>query len=178
MKLGAFDRSGRRRPDEAGEEVVFEADQVIAAVGQALDVAAISNGAGLKAARNGYLAADPITGQTPIEWIFAAGDAVTGPASVVEAIGAGERAAVGVDRYLSGAEHAFWRKERASDVAFDPDAEPSTTARRALPELALKARQGSFDQVERAWDEKTAVCQARRCLRCDYRDETDGKAGE
>jgi NADH-quinone oxidoreductase subunit F len=178
MKLGAFDRSGRRRPEEAsGEEVVFEADQVIAAVGQQLNAPAMMNGEGMKLNRSGYIEADPVTGQTSVPWIFAAGDAVTGPASVVEAIGAGERAAVGVDRFLSGEAHAFWRRERKGAVAFDPDADPSKAARKGLAELPVRQRAGNFRQVEQAWDEKTAVAQAKRCLRCDYREE-ECEAGE
>jgi NADH-quinone oxidoreductase subunit F len=178
MKLGAFDRSGRRRPEEStDQEVVFDADQVIAAVGQSLDTSAMMDGTKLAVARNGYLVADPVTGRTSEPWVFAAGDAVTGPASVVEAIGAGERAAAGVDGFLSGKTNAFWRKEHRSDVDFDTDADPVKTGREELPELSLKQRQGNFRQVEQAWDAKTAVCQAKRCLRCDYREDED-KAGE
>jgi NADH-quinone oxidoreductase subunit F len=177
MKLGAFDSSGRRRPEEiSDEEIVFDADQIVAAVGQSLDAAALMNGVGLKTARSGYLVADPVTGQTSEPWVFAAGDAVTGPASVVEAIGAGERAAVGVDGFLCGKSDPFWRMERASDVGFDADADPATTARGNLPELPLGKREGNFNRVELTWSERTAVCQAKRCLRCDYRDE-EAKAG-
>jgi NADH-quinone oxidoreductase subunit F len=178
MKLGAFDRTGRRRPEEdSGEEVVFEADQVISAVGQSLDTASVMNGTKLAVGRNGYLAADPVSGRTSEPWVFAAGDAVSGPASVVEAIGAGERAAVGVDRFLSGRENAFWRREKGSQVEFDTDADPVSTSREELPELPLKRRSGNFEQVELVWSAKTAVCQAKRCLRCDYREE-EAKVGE
>jgi NADH-quinone oxidoreductase subunit F len=178
MKLGEFDRTGRRRPEDAtGEEVVFEADQVIAAVGQSLDTASLMNGAKLAVGRSGYLVADPVSGQTSEPWVFAAGDAVSGPASVVEAIGAGERAAVGVDRFLSGKENAFWRREMPTQVSFDADADPAATAREELPELPVKRRSGNFAQVELAWSAKTAVCQAKRCLRCDYREE-ETKVGE
>ena len=58
----------------------------------------------LKARSSGYIVADPVTGQTNHKWIFAGGDAVSGPSSVVEAVAAGERAAVGIDKYLTGGE--------------------------------------------------------------------------
>jgi NADH-quinone oxidoreductase subunit F len=178
MKLGAFDRTGRRRPEEStDQEITFDADQVVAAVGQSLNTSAIMNGTKLAVSRGGYIVADPVTGQTSEPWVFAAGDAVTGPASVVEAIGAGERAAAGVDGFLSGKPNAFWRVEKKTDVVFDPDADPVMTVRAELEELSLKRRKGNFEQVELVWDAKTAVCQAKRCLRCDYREDED-KAGE
>jgi NADH-quinone oxidoreductase subunit F len=179
MRLGEFDRSGRRRPEESTDEaVIFKADQVVAAVGQALNAAEFTDGTSMKLNRSGYLEADPVTSQTSVEWIFAAGDAVTGPASVVEAIGAGERAAVGVDRFLSGKINAFWRQEQKNDVFFDPDVDPETFARVEIAEIAVGERKRNFRQVEEAWDERTAVRQARRCLRCDYRVESNCAAGE
>ena len=53
------------------------------------------------------MGADPLYGRTSVEWLFAGGDAADGPSSVAEAIGAGERAAVGIDKYLTGEEHAI-----------------------------------------------------------------------
>lgn len=55
-----------------------------------------------------------------MKWIFAGGDAVTGPASVALAVGYGERAAVGMDQYLMGESNAFWRREKAVPFTFDP----------------------------------------------------------
>ena len=94
MALGDYDRSGRRRP-VAGHnpDFVVEADTVIAAIGQKLDAPAVLDGTPVELNRWGYLAADPNTGQTSIDWVFTGGDAATGPSSVVEAIGAGEKAA-------------------------------------------------------------------------------------
>ena len=79
--------------------------------------------------RWGYLAADPNTGQTSIDWVFAGGDAATGPSSVVEAIGAGEQAAAGIDQFLTGANHAFWRRDIEPPTFFDPDADPDWSSR-------------------------------------------------
>ena len=111
---------------------------------------------------------DPHSGQCSVPWLFSGGDAVTGPASVVEAIGAGERAAVGIDAHLTGEEHAFWRDQPMVDTAFDPLAEPAMTPRAEPELLPVAARAGSFEEVELPLEESKAICEALRCLRCDY----------
>jgi len=169
MQLGEFDRSGRRRPmEKKGEDIVIDADQVVAAIGQTVDVSGIVDGTGLKMAKGNLIEADPLTGRTSVEWVFAGGDAVSGPASVIEAVGAGEAAAVGIDRHLTGSEHAFWRDDRPVDTFFDPDADPVMTERAEIKLVPVEKRK-SFDEVELVWNEGTAVHEAKRCLRCDYR---------
>jgi NADH-quinone oxidoreductase subunit F len=106
-----------------------------------------------------------------VEWVFAGGDAASGPSSVIEAIAAGERAAVGMDRYLTGAEHAFWRQEKKVNTFFDPDADPAMTERAELRLVPVSRRTGNFDEVEVSWSRSIALCEAKRCLRCDYREE-------
>ena len=169
MALGDYDKSGRRRP-VAGHnpDFVVEADTVIAAIGQKLDAPAILDGTPVDLDRWDYLAADANTGQTSIDWVFAGGDAATGPSSVVEAIGAGERAAVGVDEFLTGANHAFWRRDMEPPTFFDPDADPVLMERHAVEELSVAQRVTSFDEVELSWAARTAIAEAQRCLRCDY----------
>jgi NADH-quinone oxidoreductase subunit F len=169
MALGDYDKSGRRRP-VAGHnpDFVVEADTVIAAIGQKLDAAALMDGTPVELNRWGYLAADPDTGQTSVAWVFSGGDAATGPSSVVEAIGAGERAAAGMDELLTGANHAFWRRDIEPPVSFDPDLDPVEMPRHEVEELAVAQRVTNFDEVELNWAAKVAVAEARRCLRCDY----------
>ncbi len=168
MTLGDYDASGRRRP-VAGRnaDFVVECDQVIAAIGQWLDSEPLFDGVPVETTRKGWLKTDK-DGRTSVEWIFAGGDAVTGPSSVVAAIGAGEKAAVSIDEFLSGAGHAFWRRDVAVDTAFDPDADPDETPRADVPVVAASMRVGSFDEVELSWAAEVAVAEARRCLRCDY----------
>ena len=171
MTLGSFDRSGRRRPEQKdGDEFIAEADQIVAAIGQSLEPGAWTDGVGLKRSERGWIHADPVTRSTSVEWIFAGGDAVTGPASVVEAIADGEKAAVAIDARLSGESHAFWRNERAVDTFFDPDAEPVAYGRAAGKRLPLRRRKDNFEEVEQCWKAKTAIREAARCLRCDYRE--------
>ncbi|MFA6599962.1 MAG: NADH-quinone oxidoreductase subunit NuoF [Candidatus Omnitrophota bacterium] len=169
MKLGEFDRSGRRRPE--GDETQpfhLEADQVIVAIGQALHAKELFGGLDIEMTPNRFIKADPVTGQTSVPWIFAGGDAVSGPYSVVAAIGAGERAAAGMDESLTGANHAFWRKEQEVQTEFDPDADPVPYPREKIRSIDLERRRSNFDEVEQPWAEGVAVRQAKRCLRCDY----------
>jgi NADH-quinone oxidoreductase subunit F len=168
MALGDYDRSGRRQP-VAGRNPDFtvRCDQVIAAVGQALDAKALVGDLPVEL-RKGWIVTDGTTGATSVDWLFAGGDAVTGPASVVEAVGAGERAAVAIDQHLTGANHAFWRRDIAVDVFFDPDADPVATPRAAVVCLDPELRACTFDEVELSWTLDTACAEAKRCLRCDY----------
>jgi NADH-quinone oxidoreductase subunit F len=168
MRLGEFDRSGRRRPEEGGDAFVIPADQVLVAIGQTLDLKRLCNGIELQTRAKDYIHVNPVLGQTSEKWLFAGGDAVTGPSSVVEAVAAGERAAVGIDLYLTGANHAFWRQTRQVDTAFDPDADPTDTLREKPEMIPVDRRRHNFDEVEQPWVEAVAVRQARRCLRCDY----------
>jgi NADH-quinone oxidoreductase subunit F len=168
MRLGEFDRSGRRRPEESGETFVIEADQILAAIGQTLDLKKYCGETSLATRNQGFVNINPVTGQTSEKWIFAGGDAVSGPSSVVEAVAAGERAAVGIDLCLSGANHAFWREDKPIDTAFDPDAEPFEALREKLNLIPVDRRKFNFNEVEMPWSENVATRQAKRCLRCDY----------
>ncbi len=174
MRLGQFDRSGRRRPEEGGEAFVIPADQVLVAIGQQLDPQRICDDVSLDTRGGGFIIADAVSGQTSAKWIFAGGDAVSGPSSVVEAVAAGERAAVGIDKFLTGKEHAFWRELQEVDTFFDPNGGPSLEAREHLPLIPVERRCNNFDEVEQPWREALAVRQAQRCLRCDYGRRTNG----
>jgi len=168
MALAGFDRSGRRRPEAAGEAFVIPADQVIAAIGQALDLDELTNGISVKRRGRQFIDANEVTGQTSVDWLFAGGDAVTGPNSVVGAVAAGERAAVGIDHYFTGENHAFWRKDHKLDTFFDPNADPLPIAREKMPTIPVERRRNSFEEVEHCWDAPVATRQAKRCLRCEY----------
>jgi NADH-quinone oxidoreductase subunit F len=174
MTLGEFDRSGRRRPVASAEPpFVILADQVITAIGQRLEPAKILGDLQVTLNRDGFIAADPHTGRTSLDWLYSGGDAVTGPSSVVEAVAGGERAAVAIDAQFTGAEHAFWQRERACTVPFDPEAELVHYSRAHMELLPVERRRENFNEVEQSWTEQVAVCEARRCLRCDFRESED-----
>ncbi len=172
MELGTFDRSGRRR-SVAGDQADFiiPCDQVIAAIGQRVDLPPLIGQVSLAVKRDGYLKTDSVTKQTSEEWIFAGGDVATGPSSVIDAVADGEKAAAGIDLMLTGKDNAFWRAEKKVDTFFDPDADPVMYEREKQPLIPVERRSCNFDEVEQPWDEATAIRQAKRCLRCDYREE-------
>jgi NADH-quinone oxidoreductase subunit F len=143
-------------------------DQVVLAVGQGLSAPDLFAPIQIELTDSGWIKADPVTGQTSVPWIYAGGDAVIGPASVVEAIAAGERAAVAIDKALTGASHAFWREYTELTTSYDPEADPVPYPREDLNLINLARRQHNFDEVEQPWNEVTARRQAQRCLRCDY----------
>jgi NADH-quinone oxidoreductase subunit F len=172
MELGAFDRSGRRRPVEGSDaDFIIPCDQVIAAIGQSVDLPCLTGELTLNVQRNGYVATDALSKQTSEDWIFAGGDVATGPSSVIEAVADGEKAAAGIDLFLTGKDNAFWREEKKNNTAFDPDADPVMHEREKQPLIPVERRRCNFDEVEQPWDEATAIRQAKRCLRCDYREE-------
>jgi NADH-quinone oxidoreductase subunit F len=179
MELGDFDRTGRRKPVAKGQnDYTLKADMVIAAVGQTLKAGELlGGGPSVKLNEREYIWADPVTGQTSLDWVFAGGDAVSGPSSVVEAIAAGEKGAVGIDRYLTGANHASWRTSRMVDTHFDPDADPIIANRPDMRLIPVARRQGSFAEVETTWARPVALAESKRCLRCDYREDLAMEGG-
>jgi len=167
MKLGAPDASGRPRPEPIpSSEFRLDCDAVVAAIGQRPEIPEQFD---LVTQRGNVLETDSKTLATSRTGIFAAGDVVAGPASVVEAIGAGKKAAISIDRYLGGegllkveeikvkeptSRHTFLErlKERKRPV---------------VPEIPPAKRVTSFDEVERGLAKKTAMAEAERCWRCD-----------
>ena len=103
MELGEPDASGRRSPVEIpGSEFYIECDAVIMSLGTSPNPLIASTTQGLDINRRKCIVADEVNGQTSKEGVFAGGDAVTGAATVILAMGAGKAAAKGIDEYLSG----------------------------------------------------------------------------
>lgn len=101
MELGELDETGRKRPVPIeGSEFQIELDAVILAIGETPDLSFLPKG--IEVTENDTIAVDPFTLETSLPGIFAGGDVVSGPATVIEAIVAGKRVAVSIDRYLRG----------------------------------------------------------------------------
>ena len=167
MQLGSFDDSGRRRP-VALEDSFLElpASHIIRAIGQK----AIIPDGGPAAAKWGTIAVDDFTLATDFHGVFAGGDAVLGPATAVQAIAHGRKAAEAMERYMhpDKSPNFPWYQPRTLDTRFDPMAEPSDTTRRHAPKLDPDARSRSFDEVELGLTAEEARLEAARCLRCDF----------
>jgi NADH-quinone oxidoreductase subunit F len=176
MALGEFDKSGRRRP-VAVEESKFDlpADTAIVAIGQQTEEDAFRGDGAVQRNRNKTVRADKYTCATSVPYIFAGGDSVRGPSSVLEAIGDGRKAAVCIDQYIMQ-DPAFkypWAEEKQVNVAFNPDADPIERPRVETPTIALSERRSNFKEVEQTLTEKQARLEAERCLRCEYREEKE-----
>jgi NADH-quinone oxidoreductase subunit F len=171
--LGSFDGSGRRKPEVIkGSEFVMPVDMIIAAIGQKPDLSYL-NGDGVTATPGGTLQVDDALATTNPA-IFAAGDSVRGPATVVQAIADGKNAAMAIDRYLGG-DGKFESPSRDEFLSltptYDVEAYQSERERVDSPHIALSARYKTFDEVVLAYPVKQAVEEARRCLHCYLREE-------
>jgi NADPH-dependent glutamate synthase beta subunit-like oxidoreductase len=164
--------SKRKRPQPIeGTEFTMEVDAIISAVGQRIDQVIMNDLPNLEWTRWNTIGTGDVTMETSLEGIFAAGDAVSGPATVVEAIAGGKRAADAIDRYLSKKPPKIQtpvppRSKRVPLIETDAD-EKMTLPRASLPLLDYQRRRTSFQQVELGFSEESAKKEARRCLRCD-----------
>ena len=103
MRLKGADSSGRKRPVEIeGSEFILDVDTVIMSIGTSPNPIITSNTKGLNVSKGQCIVACEETGQTSINGVFAGGDAVTGAATVILAMGAGKKAAKAIDKYLRG----------------------------------------------------------------------------
>ncbi|MEJ2211199.1 MAG: FAD-dependent oxidoreductase [Anaerolineae bacterium] len=167
MELGEPDASGRRRPlPIAGSEFVLDVDMVIPAIGQRPDLEFVNDG-GLAITRWETLAADLDTLATGVPGVFAGGDAVSGPATAIEAIAAGKRAAASIHRYLQG-EELPGPAEGLPAVPFDQVdlRRAQKQARATMPKLAQGEHVNDFSEVELGLNQEQAVAEALRCLNC------------
>jgi heterodisulfide reductase subunit A len=164
MELGEPDASGRRRPVPIkGSEFNMDVDNVIMAIGQAIDKTALPKE--LEYTAWGTLSVDQVTLETSIDGVFGGGDLVSGPADVIAAVAAGKEAAISIDRYLRGVDLKAGRPTPINRVKEVSKKGVVPKARLPIPTLDLQKRKG-FAEVELGFDEKTAVEEAKRCLNC------------
>ncbi|GAU09109.1 FAD-dependent oxidoreductase [Desulfoplanes formicivorans] len=175
MQPGSPDARGRRRPEPiAGSEFVISCDMVIPAIGQSMDLSWLEQGSSLETTSWKTIQVDPKTMETSIFGIFAGGDCTSGPATLVEALAAGERAARAIDQYLRNIPHAMERDEQFRFVydllaRLDKDVidrPPRGFDRMKMRERSVSERIRDFAQVEEAICPGDALLEADRCLRC------------
>ncbi len=171
MALGEFDRSGRRRPIPIeGSEFELDVDTVIPAIGQSVDLSFLGEDNGFDMTKQETFAVDPYTLATNREGVFAGGDAVSGPSTAVEAMAAGMKAAISIDKYLGGEGIIVdrVRKEaKINQIPFGVELEITEKKRAKFPTLSLKKRVGNFRETGLGYNKEMAVEEAKRCLRCD-----------
>ncbi|MGC8787545.1 MAG: FAD-dependent oxidoreductase, partial [Anaerolineae bacterium] len=168
QQLGEFDKSGRRRPVPIeGAGYVMDVDVIIPAIGQAPDLSAlngdapeVNRDATFKVSRN--LA-------TSRPGVFAAGDAVLGPATVIEAVAQGNKVAMAVDEYLQQGQpqsKEAWLAYRTVELTYNRE-DYAEAKRPEMPTQAPEARVKNFAEIELGFSEEVAQEEAKRCLRCD-----------
>ncbi len=166
LELAEFDKSGRRSPKPVKDMLIdLPVDSVISAISQEPDLGYL--GGDSVETKRGKIWAEHQSCSTSADGIFAGGDVVTGPATVIEAIGAGVKAARSIDRFLGG------DGEIPSDIEDIEIPEPPEdvdeiieTPQARMPVLAVSKRTKDAE-VEVGFTREEAIAEANRCLRCD-----------
>lgn len=167
MQLGEPDSSGRRRPEPIpGSEFEIEVDSVIPAIGQESDWACLTPECACELSSWGTMKVDPLTLQSNDPDIFAGGDAVTGPKTVVEAIATGKEAAISIDRFLRGMDLREGRQKEWKAVESVGTEGYDTIPRARMPRLSPDVRLRGFDEVQLGLSEEQVRAEAERCLSC------------
>jgi NADH-quinone oxidoreductase subunit F len=168
-----FDKSGRKRPVPiTGSEFEVEVDTVIAAIGQVPDTGCFQ-GNGFKFDSSGAFLVDPETLATEAPGVFVGGDSMRGPASAVEAMADGQKAAMAIDKLLGGdglLPNQYRHRLKGMKVSYDEEAYAEEHPRVAMPDVPLTDRYHNFKEVEMGYTARFAVEEAKRCLHC-YRQE-------
>jgi heterodisulfide reductase subunit A-like polyferredoxin len=170
-ELGEPDESGRRRPVAiADSRFTVAVDNVILAIGQHVQDGILDGDLELARGRKGEVVIDRDTGRTSHERVFAAGDLVTGPATVIEAIAQGKLAANGIDRLLRGDEQVTQLKLHTPDE-LDPCAryhpgDVTESERPAPAHLDREDRIAHWEPVSLGLTEEQVLAEGERCLSC------------
>jgi NADPH-dependent glutamate synthase beta subunit-like oxidoreductase len=168
-ELGQPDASGRRSPVPIpGSEFEVPLDTLIVAISEQPYKRGMQT---LKLTKWSTVSINEQTFVTSRDGVFAAGDVVSGPATVIAALATGKKAAVTIDRYVRGRIMKVLPKLRLPSSYIEPvqmnDEEAMETKRVVSPHLDIECRCGNFHEVELGISEEQALCEARRCLRCD-----------
>lgn len=165
-----FDDQGAFRPsfDDGFEKI--DGDQVILAFGQATDLSFLPDDGAIKAAR-GLIVVNEETQETGMKGVYAGGDVIEAPGSIIHAIAAGRRAAVAIDKALGGSgeiEEVLFERG-APDQYVGRDKGFASWTREKGPEIELATRHHGFQEVALCFSDEQAVKDAKRCLQCDLR---------
>jgi len=167
MELGEPDESGRRRPVPIpGTEFIIDVDAVVPAIGQETDWACLTDECACTLSDWGTMNVDPVTLQSDDPDIFAGGDAVSGPRSVVEAVYAGREAAVSIDRFVQGKDLYEGRKNELKAVTDIPFNGIPHALRERMLCLPAAERKDNFQEVQLGFHENQSLSEADRCLGC------------
>jgi heterodisulfide reductase subunit A-like polyferredoxin len=169
-----FDEQGRFAPTfDDSRTSRLSVDTVIVTIGQGIDAA----GLGVATGPGGRIVADSGTLATSIAGVFAGGDAVLGPAAMVDAMGQGHTAAAAIDAYIRGVKpsQAGTAAEAAAgdgngsapeDIAKNPNPDAPKQDRVNMPQADAASRVGGFSEIDLGYSAEQAIAEAKRCLAC------------
>jgi NADPH-dependent glutamate synthase beta subunit-like oxidoreductase len=151
-----------------GSEFIVPCEALIPAIGQEADLDFVPKESGIAINKWKNFDVDPVTFASNVPGVFAGGDVVTGPQTVVKAVYAGKEAAVSIDRYLKGEDVKAGReKDWTKDLADKADvSKVEKVARAKYPHLKPETRRTNFQEVGVGFSEEEAVAEAKRCLAC------------
>ncbi len=171
--LQVFDEQGRFAPRcDPSRHFDVEADAVVMAVGLTADSAFVPAESGVEKERSGRFKVDPLTLETSVAGVFAAGDAAIRPWLAIEAMAQGEKAAVSIHRFLQGED---MREGRDFEGAYETWLEKDVEGEEILPRVATRMlppeeRVKGFDEVNLGFDEEMAKKEASRCFQCECKE--------
>jgi len=170
--LGETGPDGRRRPvPQKGTEFTIPADTLIAAIGQNLDLSFLPEEIQTRICNGKSIRSDPQSCQTDHPFIFAGGDVVTGPKTVIEAIAAGRKAALAISEFISPHSSRHLRvisNERILYHEVEVDESQGDARRVPMPHRNIKQRVKGFSEVNKGYSPDEAISEARRCLKCNF----------
>ena len=176
MKAGSVDSSGRPAPVATGESYEIPCDTLVIAVGERVDPAGLE-AVGAAIGKDGRIGVDPFRLRTANAKFFAAGDAVTGPATAAEAMGQAKTAAAAIDAALvelrDGAGSSAARFEslfRTFAYGMEVPLVPAKAKMNRARQLPPEERRGNFIEISQGFTGEQARVEAERCLRCDVRE--------
>jgi len=180
MELGEPDRNGRRRPVlMPASQFTIALDTLLVAIGEAPDVSFLAEEHGIGLLGGERIAASAETCATNVEGVFAGGDVVTGPNTIVDAMASGKEAAESIDRYIRGEGLETERGIAWPSVYVSPvdvtEAELVEERRPTAPRIPAGERMRGFVEVGCRLSEEIAIREARRCLRCDLGSKQGGR---
>lgn len=167
MAKGEFDNTARRKPVPIeGSEFIMDANTLLIAIGAQGEVEGFDE---IETTKWKTFKVNPETLETSLDGVFAGGDCIRGPDTVIQSIADGRKAALNIDKYLGGnqieIEKAQEQKERRY---FSPIIEHEQK-RLVIPLLDPQERKKGFWEIELPFDEYTCQQEALRCLRCDVK---------
>ncbi|OGP72620.1 MAG: hypothetical protein A2V86_04225 [Deltaproteobacteria bacterium RBG_16_49_23] len=167
MRLTEPDGSGRRKPEPVpGSEFTMKVDAVITALGQESDWCCLTQECACTLNEWGTMRVDSLTLQSDDPDIFAGGDAIRGPQSLVVAIADGRQAAISINRYLSGQNLRLGRDTELKAIT-EPRKEKYDPAPRAqMVSLDPQKRVRSFSEVQKGLTKGVVIQEAKRCISC------------